>query len=1232
MNGKLNAVVTVIDGDLDKATSAVAIGNLILFQDDGPTTSSNLTVQVDDDALANGIAGGTDDDANSVNISGTLGFNFGTDGAGSVQWLTTGAPADFTYTMSGTSLLVNQGATTVLTVTLNSATGAYSVTQNAPIQHATANQENNQVFTLNYQVTDKDGDTANGTLAINVDDDTPLAQNDTANVAEAGALDFNVAFVLDFSGSIDNTELNTMLEAVRAAGQELFNGTTGNVNIRIVAFSGDSASYPLVTNFASFSALIDSLNPADGGTRPFNGVTDFTDGIQETMAVYSPIPGWSNQVFFISDGNPNEQTGSGGNSLSDATALAWNTFVDSSDINVTTIGVGNGINATRLQDVDLDGSGAPILVANFDDLIDTLLAQIAGNDVSGNVLLGSDTVVGGGDDDAYGADGAGRVLSIDINGVTYTWNGAGLIDASVGADIVGNQLTDITTSLGGKLSFDFSTGAWQYTAPQSVLADTSENFSYTIIDKDGDPSNAILTINIEDSAPVIGKVDEDELPGGITDGDAQTTTVSGSLVELLVGTNTGQFSLDSTPAAMPSLTSDGVAVTYQFVGNTLTAMAGALTVFTLVVQTSGAYTFTLLGPLDHANGNNDDNEILTLNLTDAIQASDGVNPLPLVGDLLIQVEDDIPAILDRSNLVYANSSNPVGGTGVFDYSTGADTRGTGPFSAVDSDFKAITLSGTVGGVAITSQSVTWVSENADSATFDIEFEYAPNPAAPGDKEDATGSLVFDKVNNTYTVSLDSPIEGFQVLKTSTEGNIITGYEPNSTTVDGNNPVVAVNQLASDFFVQFTSYKEAGPQASDNLQAGNINTGVFTNGELITQASSYVTISNADNGVAGDTIGQGEVLDLSFYTSNPFGNLGGTPTGRADGIFLKFDGIDNSDDLVVVLKLVGAGGVTTTRALVISNSDIYRLGNSNATALAGLAIYGIVLGNSNDGAIVIESNDFNGAGESWQIYGAQVLSSLEGITTSVAINYDRDFNDGFDSLTNFDNSSDTDVIKVSDIGFIKTQTSTVDAELDFQVAVQDADNDATSSVNLHVTIEAGTTFTGTTSADVLQGSSGNDTLSGLAGNDTLFGLAGDDVLVGGLGNDLLIGGADNDTYQWLAGDSGTDTVQGFVHNFNGNAQGDRLDLSQLLTGEHAQAGDIGNLLSFIDISSANLGGGLALDTVIKVSTTAELDPAASAEQTIVLQDVNLFTSYGAGGDEATVILGMLNDGTLKVDVA
>ncbi|WP_042013986.1 DUF5801 repeats-in-toxin domain-containing protein [Aeromonas fluvialis] len=1204
LSGKLNAVVTVIDGDLDKATDTVAIGNLIQFQDDGPTTSSNLTVQVDDDALTNGIPDGTDDDANALNISSTLGFNFGADGAGSVQWLTTGAPANFTYTMSGTSLLVNQGATTVLTVTMNSATGAYTVTQNAPIQHATANQENNQVFTLNYQVTDKDGDKADGTLSINVDDDTPLAQDDTANVAEAGALDFNVAFVLDFSGSIDNTELNTMLEAVRAAGQELFNGTTGNVNIRIVAFSGDSASYPLVTNFASFSALIDSLNPADGGTRPFNGWTDFTDGIQETMAVYSPIAGWSNQVFFISDGNPNEQTGSGGNSLSDATAADWNTFVDSNGINVTTIGVGNGIDATRLQDVDLDGSGAPILVANFDGLIDTLLAQIAGNDVSGNVLLGSDAAVGGGDDDAYGADGAGRVLSIDINGVTYTWNGAGLIDASVGADIVGNQLTDITTSLGGKLSFDFSTGAWQYTAPQSVLADTSENFSYTIIDKDGDPSNAILTINIEDSAPVIGKVDEDELPGGITDGDAQTTTVSGSLVELLVGTNSGQFSLDSTPTGMPTLTSDGVAVTYGFSGNTLTAMAGATTIFTLVVQSNGAYTFTLLGPLDHSGANGDDNEVLTLNLTGAIQASDGVNPLPLAGSLLIQVEDDVPAILAISNLVYANSSNPAGGTGVFDYSMGADTRGTGPFSAVDSDFKAISLGGTVGGTAISSQSVTWLSESASTATFEVEFRYAPNPATPGTTVQATGTLVFDKVNGTYTVSLSEPLEGFNVLKTS--GSLsITGYESGGSVLDNTQPAVSVAKLENDFYVQFRSAAEPGAGTDgDNLQTGGANTNIFVNGELFTQAASWVSVSNTANGVGGDTIGKGEVLDLTFHTTNPTGTVVANPDGRAEGMYLKFDGVNN-ENLVVVLKLIGDGGVKTTRALVVSNGDI-ATASSGATTLAALLAFGITLDN-NDGAIVIERNDYNGVGENWQIYGAQILTSVEGITTSSALNFNADFGDTGGSstttTTSFTGQTDNDGLKVSDIGLVTSKNTTLDAELDFQVAVQDSDNDATSSVNLHVTIEAGTTFTGSAQADVIQGSTGNDTL------------------IGGLGDDILFGGLGSDTFKWQAGDAdgSTDTITDFTLG-NPLSGGDILDISAVLdVSTGASAGTLATYLNFTFDSANNR-------TVLTIDSNGTTDDR-QVNQTVYFDGVDL---TGGSIDQQAIINSLLANLNLKVD--
>lgn len=95
--------------------------------------------------------------------------------------------------------------------------------------------------------------------------------------------------------------------------------------------------------------------------------------------------------------------------------------------------------------------------------------------------------------------------------------------------------------------------------------------------------------------------------------------------------------------------------------------------------------------------------------------------------------------------------------------------------------------------------------------------------------------------------------------------------------------------------------------------------------------------------------------------------------------------------------------------------------------------------------------------------------------------------------------------------------------------------------------------------------------------------------------------------------------------------DSLDLSLLLSGEHGQSGDIGNLLNFIDISTDFVGGNVSqLDTVLKVSQTFAADPATSTEQTIVLHDVNLLTLYGGG--ESGTILGMLGDGTLKVDVA
>ncbi|VVQ21557.1 hypothetical protein PS914_06646 [Pseudomonas fluorescens] len=162
-------------------------------------------------------------------------------------------------------------------------------------------------------------------------------------------------------------------------------------------------------------------------------------------------------------------------------------------------------------------------------------------------------------------------------------------------------------------------------------------------------------------------------------------------------------------------------------------------------------------------------------------------------------------------------------------------------------------------------------------------------------------------------------------------------------------------------------------------------------------------------------------------------------------------------------------------------------------------------------------------------------------------------------------------------------------------------------------------------NTLHGEAGNDRLFGGSGNDILNGGDGDDFLVGGLGNNTLTGGAGADTFQWLKGNSGHDVVTDFTPGT------DKLDLSQLLQGENGTAASLDDYLHF-KIS----GSGDSLVTRIDVSAMA----GATPNQTIDLAGVDLASHYGvtpgaggvvAGGhDTATIINGMLNDHSLKVD--
>ncbi len=82
-------------------------------------------------------------------------------------------------------------------------------------------------------------------------------------------------------------------------------------------------------------------------------------------------------------------------------------------------------------------------------------------------------------------------------------------------------------------------------------------------------------------------------------------------------------------------------------------------------------------------------------------------------------------------------------------------------------------------------------------------------------------------------------------------------------------------------------------------------------------------------------------------------------------------------------------------------------------------------------------------------------------------------------------------------------------------------------------------------DTLEGGGGNDILQGGAGRDILRGGGGDDILRGGAGDDILRGGDGADTFVWRLADVPTGTlVTDIVKDFG---PGDTLDINDLLSG-------------------------------------------------------------------------------------
>jgi len=560
--GSVQVIAQDIDGDTATGTVSVSVS------DDLPVVSANPVVQLDDDALG-GNDNGTGDDANSVNATGTLGHDYRADGAGGITLLGTGAPAGFTYESSGSVLLVKQGGTTVLTVTLTDpVAGTYSVVQNAAILHPLGGDENNVSFDIAYRVTDADNDTATGTLTINVDDDTPVAANDTDIVKEDVTLSAS-GNVLTGVGSDGNPAGVDSLGAdgpgAGGAVTAVTGGTIGGNAIgsygTLVLNASGGYTYTLNNGLAAVQHLDDGQTLTDNFTYTItDGDGDSTTAVLAiTIQGTNDAPQVGSGIAVVSEegltganadsapGLPNDTTNAAvasgtitatdvdGDAISmtlgnpgavltaDGLPVTW-TGVGTQTLTgsvgvvpVITIAISDGgaYTVTLLQSVDHSG-------INVEDL-KNLSVPVNVND--GTATVATSIAVTIEDDSPIAADD--NVTTIEK---ALASTGNVLTNDHVGADTPGAVVSigGNAIALGGSQTINgaygtlqlFSDGSYIYTPKASVPSGSFDSFTYVMRDADNDTASATLKFTFQGDANkptadnTAAKLDDDGLTGG----------------------------------------------------------------------------------------------------------------------------------------------------------------------------------------------------------------------------------------------------------------------------------------------------------------------------------------------------------------------------------------------------------------------------------------------------------------------------------------------------------------------------------------------------------------------------------------------------------------------------------------------------------------------------------------------------------------------------------------------
>ncbi|MBY6219357.1 beta strand repeat-containing protein, partial [Qipengyuania aquimaris] len=578
----------------------------IITDGDGDTATANLVITIANSPVVL--------DLPVVGGAGTLvdeaGLPAGSDAASDSEF----TAGTFTYDADDGPATVTIDGTPVTAVgqTFTGSFGTLTITSIADgvigySYELTTNTSGDDTFdSFAVVVTDQDGDSDAGDLEIAIVDDVPTAVADTDSVTEDGPLTADGNVITDAEANGDNGADTQGADGASVTGVA-FGATDGTVGSSL-----DGTYGSLVLNAdGSYTYTLDNTNPLVQGLDSTESLTEvFTytitdgDGDPSTTTLTITINGADDIVTIngldlqtpeltvdeddLADGSSPDagalvQSGSftvdspdGLSVLTVGGTQVWGggeTYPititgDYGDVRITAVDVtldanGDVVAASvsyeyELSDNTLDHSlaGEDSLVDSFDvvatdtdgsqdtasldiEVVDDIPTALdnentvgEGEQVSGNVIS---------DDDGFGVDVPGADGPITVVGVT----------GSTGGDDSAPFV--VTTSL-GTLTIQ-ADGSYTYESfANSTNVDTTDTFTYQVVDGDGDVSTATLVINIENVAvPVLdddATVNEAGLPDGTdagsgsnVDADGQITApgATGTLTFTLLSPATGTY-------------------------------------------------------------------------------------------------------------------------------------------------------------------------------------------------------------------------------------------------------------------------------------------------------------------------------------------------------------------------------------------------------------------------------------------------------------------------------------------------------------------------------------------------------------------------------------------------------------------------------------------------------------------------------------------------------------------